>query len=176
MEHTQDGLLSQIVSIPPLTQENCRFSLSEGGFLLMEKTGVDKIDLQRVVLHRAFPFEYPYRFISVLDTEQKELGIIDDIAVFDANTRKLLFSALERRYYMPIITKIDSIKERFGFSFWKCRTNQGNVSFSVKDTHRSIWKVGKDRLVISDAEGARYEIPDVKNFDQKSFRKIELYL
>ena len=176
MEHTQDGRLSQIVSISSLTPENARFSVSEGGFLLMEKTGEEPSELQRVVLHRAFPFEYPFRFIAVLDTEQKELGMIDDIAVFDEKTRQYLLDALNRRYYMPIITKIDSIKERFGFSFWKCRTEQGDISFSVKDTYRSIWKVGNDRLVISDADGARYEIPDLKTFDPKSYRKIEVYL
>lgn len=176
MEHKNEGKLSEIVSIPKLTRENCRFSLSEGGFLLMEQTGDIKSESQRVVLHRAFPFEYPYGYISVLDTEQKELGLMENVTDFDEDTQKLLTAALERRYYMPVITSIESIKERFGFSFWKCHTEQGEISFSVKDTYRSIWKVGKNRLVIIDAEGARYEIPDTEKFDPKSFRKIELYL
>ena len=33
----------------------------------------------RVFLHRAFPFDDPYRYISVLDKDQNEIGIIGDL-------------------------------------------------------------------------------------------------
>ncbi|HAZ18924.1 MAG TPA: hypothetical protein DCY75_01970 [Clostridiales bacterium] len=176
MENMENSRLSKIVSMNRLTPENCRFSQSSGGFLLMERLGETSEMMGRVILHRAFPFEYPESFLAVMDTEQNELGVIQDVTDFDPETRQFLRCALARRYYMPIIVRIDSIKERFGFSYWKCKTDQGDVSFSVKDTYRSILKVGENRIVITDADGARYDIPDLIHFDKKSFRKIELYL
>ena len=50
------------------------------------------------------------------------------------------------------------------------------MSFAMYDTYRNIAKVSETRLVLTDVDGNRYEIPDVMDLDRKSFKKIELYL
>ncbi len=111
-----------------------------------------------------------------MDSDQKELGIVRDLEVFDEENKVLLQTELNRRYYAPVIEKILSMKERYGFSYWKVKTEHGEVTFTLQDTFRSILRVGEHRLILLDVNGNRFEIPDVTALDRKSYKKIELYL
>ena len=111
-----------------------------------------------------------------MDGEKQEIGILRDLNAFDEDTRALLTKELERRYYTPVIQKILSMKERYGFSYWKVQTKDGEVSFTLQDTFRSMIHTGENRLLLLDVCGNRFEIPDVTALDRKSYKKIELYL
>ncbi len=64
--------LSDVIEITYLSRENARFS-SVDGFLTLD---VGKTHYPRVYLHRDFPFEMEREYISVLDEEKKEIGLI----------------------------------------------------------------------------------------------------
>ena len=134
----------------------------------------------RIFLSRAFPFDMPHDYISVLDKDKKEIGFIRSIDDFDEPQRSMLLHELDAKYYTPTIKKIYSVKERYGFSYWKTECEFGEKSFTLQDTYRSIIKAsnpdGSERLFILDVDGNRYEIPDVEKLDRQSFKKIELYL
>lgn len=136
----------------------------------------DEKTWDRVFLHRAFPFDDPYRYISVLDKDQNEIGIIGDLRNIEPEIRKLLEEELERKYYTPEIKAIKQVKERYGFSYWKVETDIGPLQFTVQDTYRSILRVTPTRIFIVDMNGNRYEVPDLEALDRKSYRLIELYL
>ena len=140
---------------------------------------VEKI-AERIFLSRAFPFDMPYEHISVLDRDKKEIGFIRSLNDFDEPARTLLKNELETKYYTPIIKRIIAVKERYGFSYWKCECEFGEKSFTLRDTFRSIIKAyttnGRERIYIVDIDGNRYEIPDVQKLDRMSYKKIELYL
>lgn len=135
---------------------------------------------ERIFLSRAFPFDMPYDYISVLDKDKKEIGFIRSLDDFDEPDKTLLIHELEAKYYTPVIKKILSVKERYGFSYWKCECEFGEKSFTLQDTFRSIIKAtngdGTERVYILDVDGNRYEIPDVEALDRQSYKKIELYL
>ncbi len=135
---------------------------------------------ERIYLSRAFPFDMPHDYISVLDKDKKEIGFIRSLNDFDEPQRSMLLAELDAKYYTPTIKKIYSVKERYGFSYWKTECEFGEKSFTLQDTYRSIIKTtnadGGERLFILDVDGNRYEIPDVEKLDRKSFKKIELYL
>lgn len=130
----------------------------------------------RIYLHRAFPFDKPFEYISVLDKDMKELGLISSIDDFPPETARMLREELERKYYAPVIKTIHSVNERFGFSYWKVTTDEGDLSFTLQDTYRSILKAGGGRVFIVDMDGNRFDIPNVEELDFKSYKKIELYL
>lgn len=155
-----------------LTPENASFFLKNGFLYIQQPEG----EACRVFLSRQFPHDLLWEFISVMDSDQKELGIIRDIAVFDGENKTLLQTELNRRYYAPVIEKILGMKERYGFSYWKVKTEHGEVNFTLQDTFRSILRVGEHRLILLDVNGNRFEIPDVTALDRKSYKKIELYL
>ena len=135
---------------------------------------------ERIYLSRAFPFDMPYEYISVLDKDKKEIGFIRSLDDFDEPARTQLIRELETKYYTPVIKKILSVKERYGFSYWKTECEFGEKSFTLQDTFRSIIKSprddGTERIFILDVDGNRYEITDVEALDRKSYKKIELYL
>ena len=140
---------------------------------------VEKI-AERIFLSRAFPFDMPYEYISVLDRDKKEIGFIRTLDDFDEPEKTLLRSELETKYYTPVIKRIIQVKERYGFSYWKCECEFGEHSFTLRDTFRSIIRAyrpdGTQRIYILDIDGNRYEIPDVEKLDRTSYKKIELYL
>lgn len=130
----------------------------------------------RAFLCRQFPFELEWEFISVMNEEQAEVGIIKATSLFAKACEDLLRTELSRRYYAPIIDKIMGVKERYGFSYWRVHTAEGNVNFTLHDTYRSIIRATGGRVVLLDVNGNRFEIPDVEALDRKSYKKIELYL
>lgn len=167
----KERTLAEISITVWITPENASFAL-KNGFLYIQYGEKE----QRAFLCRQFPFEKLLEFISVMDEEQCEIGIIRDVAVFDEETRTLLTDELKRRYYAPVILSIISFKERYGFSYWKVKTPEGEVSFTLHDTFRSIIRAGEKRMILLDVDGNRFEIPDVDALDRRSYKKIELYL
>ena len=119
-------------------------------------------------------------YISVLDRDRKEIGMIRSLGDFSGDQRALLERELEVKYYTPVIKRIMSVKERYGFSYWKTECEFGEKDFTLRDTFRSIIKTpnadGGDRVCIIDVDGNRYEIPDVGHLDTQSLRRIERYL
>ena len=154
-----------------LTPENATFYL-KNDFLHIKTESYEG----RVHLCREFPFELEWEFISVMDERQSEVGIIRSVSLFAGAGEELLRTELSRRYYSPVIDKILSVKERYGFSYWRVQTAEGNVSFTLHDTYRSIIRAGGGRVVLLDVNGNRFEIPNVEALDRKSYKKIELYL
>ena len=117
-----------------------------------------------------------WEFISVLDEHQQEIGIIRRVQDFEGEANELLVGELNRRYYSPVIESILHVKERYGFSYWKVRTQEGEVSFTLQDTFRSIIRAEENRVILMDVDGNRFQIPNVEALDRKSYKKIELYL
>ena len=154
-----------------LTPENATFYI-KNDFLHIKTDSYEG----RAHLCRQFPFELEWEFISVMNDEQAEVGIIKATSLFVGAGEELLRTELSRRYYAPVIDKIISVKERYGFSYWRVHTAEGNVSFTLHDTYRSIIRATAGRVMLLDVNGNRFEIPNVEALDRKSYKKIELYL
>lgn len=173
--------LNEIVKVIYLNKDNAKFIIKNNFITLEtnlenEEGEIENKYYDRVYLHRAFPFDNPYSYISVLDKESKEIGFIKEMNDFDEQTQEIIINELHRKYYSPIITSIHSVNERYGYSYWKVATDAGDMSFTLQDTYRSILKVNTNRVFIIDMDSNRYEIPDVEKLDFKSYKKIELYL
>ncbi len=188
-EMKNDNFLD-LAEIAYLTAENSRFYRTKNGFPALEavlpKFGDDlesdtdktpvKQDLGRVFFHRCFPFETPDEYISVLNKDGREYAMIRDLSEMPDEAQEIIRAELDRKYLCPTVTRIKSLKEKLGYSFWEVETDKGDMSFSMHDTYRNIARVGDGMLIISDVDGNRYRIDDVAALDRKSFKKIELYL
>ena len=173
--------LGDVVSILYITPDNAVIG-ENNHFLTMRLTakneeGVEETkEYDRIFLHRAFPFDHPESFISVQDAEKAEIGMISDLSVFPEDIRSLLRAELARKYYAPVLTSIRSLRERYGYAYIDATTSEGPLSFTLKDISRSILKVDEKRVMITDIDGNRFDIPDVTKLDRKSYRQLELYL
>ena len=174
--------LNEIVAIVYITKDNAVFE-KKSDFLTLTLTApneegvVETKTYERIFLHRAFPFDNPFSYISVLDKDNKEIGMISDLSVLAEEDAEAIRNELNRKYYTPVVKSIISMKDKFGFSYWKVMTDEGELSFTLHDTFHSLMKVdGGSRLFITDIDGNRYEIPDIEALDSKSYKKIELFL
>ena len=131
---------------------------------------------QRVTLRRQFPMDMLWEYVSVMDEEEHEVGILRELTSFAEETQALLRAELEKRYYTQRITAILSAKERYGFSYWRVRTDDGELRFTLRDTMRSISTTDGIRVFFSDIQGNRFEVEDVRKLDAASRRKLELYV
>lgn len=178
-----------LAEITYLTPENAVFSRTKNGFPAMraflppftddlteEKLPPEWQDFGRVQFHRAFPFDAPDEYISVLDQDGKEYGIICSLSDFEGEARELIQKELDRKYLAPIITRILSLKDKLGFSYWEVETDLGKRSFTMQDTYRNMFRNSENGVILTDVDGNRYAIADVLKLDPKSYRKIELYL
>jgi hypothetical protein len=102
--------------------------------------------------------------------------MILNLAEMPEEAQEIIRAELDRKYLCPTVTRIKSLKEKLGYSFWEVETDKGDMNFSMHDTYRNIARVGDGMLIISDVDGNRYRIDDVAALDRKSFKKIELYL
>jgi hypothetical protein len=184
-----NGNFLDMAEVTYLTSENSHFYLTKNGFPALEavlpKFGDDleetdktpiKQDFGRVYFHRCFPFETPDEYISVLNKDGREYAMIRRVSDLPEDAQKIINDELERKYFCPVIEKINSLKEKLDYSFWEVKTDMGDMNFSMHDTYRNIARVGGGTLILTDVDGNRFRIEDVSKLDRKSFKKIELYL
>jgi hypothetical protein len=177
----KSNALKEIVAIKYITKDNAKFEVVND-FISMtvslpdDDGKITEKKYDRIFLHRAFPFDFPYSYISVLDIESVEIGLIADIDAMGENNAKLLRAELDRKYYSPVIKQIISTKDKFGYSYWKILTDEGEQEITLRDVFQSLHKVNGTRIFVNDIDGNRYEIPDIEKLDRKSYRRIELFL
>ncbi len=165
----------EIAGVSPLTTDNSEI-VSEGDFPVLYKTTDNKRERIGVFeAKRAFPFEKEEEFIILVSEDGTDLGFIRRLCDRTAEEQALLQKELKRRYFMPVITKIHRVKEQFAFSYWKVDTDCGPLEFSVRDTYKSLIHLGR-RIIVTDADGNRYDIPDSTKLDHASRKQIDLYL
>jgi hypothetical protein len=156
-----------------ISSKDAYFYKNNGGFLGLK---LEDKDFKRVSLHRSFPLSYKNSYIAVKDKEDKEIGIIKDLEDFPKDTVNLFKEELDRRYLLPSIDRINSIKEEFGYSYWDVITNIGTKRFTIKKDNSSFLNVKDNRILVIDVDGNRYEISDYTKLDSKSYKLIELLL
>ena len=106
--------LNEIVAIVYITQENAVFE-RKSDFLTLTLTApneegvVETKTYERIFLHRAFPFDNPFSYISVLDKDNKEIGMISDLSVLKEEDAEAIKSELNRKYYTPVVKSIISL-------------------------------------------------------------------
>jgi len=180
LEHTEQNneiMLEKAARIIKLDKSNARFEIKNKFLVLTVKEDEEDKTYNKVFLHRAFPHELLWEYISVIGEDNKEIGLIYSIDDFDEDTVRILKTEIERKYYSPRITEIKYLKERYGFSYWRVDVEDGrHLSFTMQDTFRNIIRIGEDSAVLVDVNGNRYTIKSIVDLDRKSYRKIELYL
>ena len=182
-EINTDDLFKHRVSIN-LTPENAWFSPSAGGMISLKIINAEgeEESFERVVIRRSFPVTSPDEFLSVRepDTRAKgrgaEIGMIRNIHIFDQKTVDLINAELDIRYFTPVISKITSAKEKFGYNYWEAETSAGKVSIVLNNPFSNIRVLEDGRIYIFDMDGNCFLIPDPAKLDRQSFRAIEIYI
>ncbi len=124
-------------------------------------------------LLRTFPISAPDELISVCDSKNKEIGILDRISDLPLEQQELLREELRLRYVIPVIKNIVEIKKGPNAFKWDVGTDRGKKTFYVKERNEQLAFIGKYRILVTDVENCRYDINDWRKLSIKSIRELE---
>lgn len=130
----------------------------------------------RVIIRRLMPLSNPSQYISLAADEDTEIGILVNPVELAPESQKILNEELDKRYFTPTIKRIYRVKEQFGIHEWEVETERGRVAFQVRGLNQNIKQTLPARLFVTDVRGNRYDIPDYRELDAKSFHQIQRHL
>lgn len=129
-----------------------------GRALLTVETGGRSFD--DVSVRRAFPLEMADGFIGLFDAGGEEIGLLETLDGLDAESRTALEDQLALTYFLPVITSVTSIAEDFGVVHADVETSSGPRRIEIRNIRSHIRVLSRNRAIIEDAEGNRYELRD----------------
>lgn len=125
---------------------------------------------------RLFPVSKRDVYISLLDSEGVERGLIRALVDIDAESRAVVEESLCDYYLVPKILKILSISEKSGTIRWTVLTERGEKRFDVRNRNHDIRVSNDGKVRVRDSDDNRYEIDDYRKLDAKSRSKLISYL
>ena len=120
-----------------------------------------------VKLRQCFPWSEPTRFVSLRDSDDKEVALIDQPSSLDAESRQAFELALAEAGFVLDVVRVVDIEEEIEIRQWTVETKQGDRSFQ---THLDDWPrvLPSGGLLIRDVGGDLYRLPDPEMLDKKS--------
>ena len=152
-------------------------TLERTDLYLVKLTLKDGTVYENLEPRRLFPFTNPSMYITLLDSEERELGFVRDLKELDEPSVEALMECFREYYMIPCITRILLCEEKFGSIKWEVETDRGPVSVRIRSRHSDIKKLyGTNRIIVRDTNDNRYEIPDYTALDAHSLRMLFSYL
>lgn len=152
--------------------KKAQFETLESGFLKLNLEG--KV-YDKVTLTRLLPYSQEESYITVIQG-QEEIGIIKDLSTLEKQQYNKVIAHLNYKYYIPEITKINSVKEKMGFLYIDLETTGGQKEICIADFVSNIRIIKENLLSITDVEGNKYRMSNIGALDKESRQKIDVFL
>lgn len=158
-----------------LTGENAQFARTSGGFVSLKTK--DK-EYPRVGVYLTFPLTNPEEFISIREADEKakEIGIVEKLSQLPKDQQEMLQEQIRLRYFMPVITKVLDVKDEYGYAYWNVVTTFGACRFTTQMSGDAVIHLSDSRLLVTDIDGNRYEIPDFYQLSVVERKKLDLFI
>ena len=165
----------EMLKLRYINKDSAEFKRTDGGFVSVR---IGEEFYPRVQVVRMFPFSDPQKYISIRtpDEHSKEIGIIEDMKNVTKETAQMLTEQLNLRYFTPIIKKIVNIKEEYGYAYFEVVTDRGACRFTINMGGHAVVHLSETRILISDIDENRFEIPDIMQLSAKELKKLDLFL
>lgn len=139
-------------------------------------TGPQGQQVSGVMPVRAFPIQAPQDGIALVDPEGHEVAWFPRLDAIPQPARGLMEEELARREFMPVVQRIVAVS---GFSTpctWTMETDRGRTEFVLRGDE-DIRRIGNAHaLLIADAHGINYLVPDQFALDAYSKRVLDRFL
>ena len=158
-----------------LTKENATFTRTKGGFIALK---FGEKEYSRVGVYLTFPLTEPEEYISIREADEKakEIGIIEKLSQLDKDQQEMIREQVKLRYFMPTILKVLDIKDEYGYAYWNVTTSFGACRFTTRMSGDAVITLGESRLLVTDIDGNRYEIPDFYQLSVTERKKLDLFI
>ena len=149
-----------------------KITRNDGIFVDVQFYGSDE-KLVEIEPHRLFPRSGGNKYVVLLDSEGEQIAIIRDTAKLLPESREVIESALEEYYMIPRITRFIEMTQKFKIWMWTAETDHGVIKFEIRNHMASVKPLYDGRVLITDANDNRYEIPDYRKLDKRSRKMLE---
>lgn len=165
----------ELLEMRYLTKENAKFSRTDGGFVSLK---FGEKEYSRVGVYLTFPLTEPDEYISIREADEKakEIGIIEKLSRLDKDQQEMIREQIKLRYFMPTITKVLDIKDEYGYAYWNVTTSFGACRFTTRMSGDAVISLGESRMLVTDIDGNRYEIPDFYQLSVAERKKLDLFI
>ena len=143
-----------------------------GRLVLLDADGKRHVGVEPI---RSFPLTDVGHWIALVDEKGRELVMVEDLAGLDPEVRSLLERELASREFIPVVRKITRITGDSTPCEWEAETDRGPTKFTL-DSVDQVRRLGPNRLLITDARGLRYQIPNPAALDPASRRLLVRFL
>ena len=109
-------------------------------------------------------------------TKKQEIATLESFKHLDSTSQEIVVEELERRYFLPKITKVMKTMATFGNRYWEVETDCGERQFLIKSPETDVTWITDDRCVLKDALGNCYEIESLEALDRISRANAEKVL
>jgi hypothetical protein len=151
------------------------FGLSQdawGRLVLIDADGKRHVGVEPV---RAFPLTDPGLWISLCDPHGREIVSIESLEDLSPSIRQVLEEELALREFTPIIQRIVRLSGEISPSDWDVETDRGATRFTL-DSEDDVRRISAHRVLITDSQKLRYQVPDIRRLDVSSRRILERFL
>jgi len=154
------ALTQELTLIPP---EDMRLYIDAFEDLTLELA--DGKIYKAITVLRAFPISALDEFLILNDEDGNEIGTVRDLNELDSESQRVLQDVLNQLYFVAEIIQVNVIEEQSHIPKWDVETDRGPRTFDLASTRRDIRILERGRILIRDADGNRYEIPDYRQLD-----------
>ncbi len=163
-----------------LEPDKLTFEWTGGGGPIRMTIGDDRGYL-RVYAAYAFPQTDREHFIQIFEGQEdgrrgERIGMLRSLTGLSAESHRAVVECLRRGCLTPQITRIVEVKDRYHLVSWSTETDRGPRVFEVVDVYKNILVRERKRVVITDVNENRYEIPDYRALDMESRAKLQQFL
>ena len=139
---------------------------------LTDSAGHEYIDVAVIPL---FPISASKQWVAIVSADGEEIACLDSIDGLSASNLALLNEELALREFVPIIEKIVKVSGIMEPCEWFVETNHGPTNFVLK-TEEDVRRISAKVINITDANGIRYRVEDIKKLDKRSRAFVEWYV
>ena len=165
----------ELLEMRLLTKDNAVFARNGGGFVSLKTGGKE---YARVGIYLTFPLTCPEEYISVREADEKarEIGMIEKLSQLEKEQQEMIREQIRLRYFMPSITKVLDVKDEYGYAYWNVVTTFGACRFTTQMSGDAVIHLSDSRLLVTDIDGNRYEIPDFYQLSVMERKKLDLFI
>lgn len=149
--------------------------LKNGDQVLLRFAGANDMIPVRILL--VAPLSEGSRVITIVhEKEKKELVLIKTDEMLDKASRAIMQEALEHRYFLPKIEKINNVSIHLGDYYWDVQTDRGPKKFLLRSPAINMRWVNKKRIILCDTDGISYDLDQFDALDKNSRVLLERIL
>ncbi|MDR3708440.1 MAG: DUF1854 domain-containing protein [Capsulimonadaceae bacterium] len=132
----------------------------------------DEVSYVDVRLARALPLSDPDHYLAIRDAQDNDIGLVVDWRRLDATSLRVAEAALGRSYMLPKVLKVNKVTDNFGVILWDVVTDFGQKRYVVRNLRDNSVALSTTRVLMSDADGDRFEFPDIHSYGPKALEVL----